>query len=472
MSRIAAIFLVLFLLAVPAISVSAQDNRPCQFVRGFATLRDLIGHGIVGACLENEHYNAAGDSVQQTTGGLLVWRKADNWTAFTDGYRTWINGPHGLQQRLNTERFPWEPDYAPGGGIATPTPTPVPPPTPTPRPTATPRPMIDPVLGRALQVMRRTETGASIYNMFAHTGASVVFGRTRTYAAEWHLSPARIVVSNTFRQESPEALAYLLIWPITWLYNYQDFVADSGSNPWGTCMLMEYISRRSGYWYWLEAFGVQRNPATDVEEYATNRMFEWAVLGSEDAQMAFSWLETSDREFCEQFGTPSQYVDPQLARAYRLAMFAGGGDGPNGLGVATAGVIMGTKVNVVFGNLPSSINGRFEGRRIVINQRLRNQDADVLAAVLIHETYHAAGYVDRGYAGWETAAECLQEEVDAFRLTARWWYDVHGRHGKRSPNSAERFRNAVMRAWINDDLKEWVLLSDSYQEQCLGGTVN
>ena len=83
-------------------SVAAAD---CQFVLGFKTLRDLIGHDNVGECLENEHHNATGDSVQQTTGGLLVWRKADNWTAFTDGYRTWINGPNGLVQRLNTERF-------------------------------------------------------------------------------------------------------------------------------------------------------------------------------------------------------------------------------------------------------------------------------------------------------------------------------------------------------------------------------
>ena len=93
----------------------------CQFVLGFATLRDLIGHDIVGDCLENERYAANGNSEQRTTGGLLVWRKSDNWTAFTDGYRTWINGPNGLVQRLNTERFEWEADYAPGGGIATPT---------------------------------------------------------------------------------------------------------------------------------------------------------------------------------------------------------------------------------------------------------------------------------------------------------------------------------------------------------------
>ena len=97
------------LFLVTASSISAAE---CQFVLGFSTLRDLIGHDIVGECLENEHHNATGDSVQQTTGGLLVWRKADNWTAFTDGYRTWINGPNGLEQRLNTELLAWEAEHA------------------------------------------------------------------------------------------------------------------------------------------------------------------------------------------------------------------------------------------------------------------------------------------------------------------------------------------------------------------------
>ena len=114
------------ILLLPA-SLAAAD---CQFVLGFKTLRDLIGHEKVGECLENEHHGPNGDALQRTTGGLLVWRKTDNWTAFTDGYRTWINGPNGLVQRLNTERFPWEHDYAPGGGIATPTPTPLPTPSP------------------------------------------------------------------------------------------------------------------------------------------------------------------------------------------------------------------------------------------------------------------------------------------------------------------------------------------------------
>ena len=59
--------------------------------------------------MENEHHNPEnGDGLQRTTTGLMVWRKADNWTAFTNGSRTWVNGPFGVMERANTERFDWE----------------------------------------------------------------------------------------------------------------------------------------------------------------------------------------------------------------------------------------------------------------------------------------------------------------------------------------------------------------------------
>jgi hypothetical protein len=95
---------------MPAAPAAAQN---CQFVLGFATLHNMIPQ-IVGNCIDNESHNPAnGDALQHTTGvnnagGLLVWRKADNFTAFTDGFRTWVNGPFGLQVRLNTQRFFWE----------------------------------------------------------------------------------------------------------------------------------------------------------------------------------------------------------------------------------------------------------------------------------------------------------------------------------------------------------------------------
>jgi len=100
--------------SLPA-AISAAAAPSCTFELGFAALQQLIPQQ-VGACQENETHNPTnGDGLQHSSGGLLVWRKADNWTAFTDGFHTWINGPRGLQQRLNTQRFSWEGDFgAPG----------------------------------------------------------------------------------------------------------------------------------------------------------------------------------------------------------------------------------------------------------------------------------------------------------------------------------------------------------------------
>lgn len=85
------------------------DPNACQFVLGFDTLHSALPNEI-GNCLDNQSFASNGDAQQHTTKGLLAWRKSDNWTAFTDGYHTWVNGPNGIQERLNTERFDFEHD--------------------------------------------------------------------------------------------------------------------------------------------------------------------------------------------------------------------------------------------------------------------------------------------------------------------------------------------------------------------------
>lgn len=101
---------VLLFMGLSPASAALAQAAPCRFQLGFATIAALIPQQ-VGQCTDNEGHNSTnGDALQHSTGGLLVWRKADNWTAFTDGYHSWINGPNGLQQRLNTERFSWEAD--------------------------------------------------------------------------------------------------------------------------------------------------------------------------------------------------------------------------------------------------------------------------------------------------------------------------------------------------------------------------
>ena len=84
----------------------AQD---CVFQSGFKALRDLIPE-VVGDCVENERHNPnTGYTLQPTTNGTLVWVKAHNWTAFTDGQRIWLIGAEGVEQPLDVEGpLPWE----------------------------------------------------------------------------------------------------------------------------------------------------------------------------------------------------------------------------------------------------------------------------------------------------------------------------------------------------------------------------
>jgi hypothetical protein len=116
--------LIALLLAMRPGAVGAQAG--CEFKLGFRALRDRIPDR-VGDCLENEWHNSAnGNTEQRTTahhgnGGLLVWRKADNWTAFTDGHHTWVAGPFGVQQRLNSgPLFDWEAPAAAQGSVPPP----------------------------------------------------------------------------------------------------------------------------------------------------------------------------------------------------------------------------------------------------------------------------------------------------------------------------------------------------------------
>lgn len=189
------------LAATIALLSNAAQAADCQFILGFATLKALIdeaeGPDKVGACLENQRFNPEnGDALQQTTGGLLVWRKADNWTAFTDGYRTWINGPYGLQTRLNTETFPWE-------AAPEPTPTPQISPTAVAVPTEAPKPV--PNYGE-WQFGERTDALTETVRKYMYAVAHTVQGRVED-------TPQLRIRCNVGEEDSTE----LLIWWRTYI---------------------------------------------------------------------------------------------------------------------------------------------------------------------------------------------------------------------------------------------------------------
>lgn len=84
------------------------ETAGCALLPAFASLIDAIGADVVGTCLDQPQVLDNGDSQQATSTGMFALRRDQNWVAFTDGYRTWLRGPQGVQQRLNTERFSWE----------------------------------------------------------------------------------------------------------------------------------------------------------------------------------------------------------------------------------------------------------------------------------------------------------------------------------------------------------------------------
>ena len=87
----------------------SADYADCEFVLGFQAFHSMVPD-TVGDCVDNEQHDPSdGMTRQLTTGGVLLWDKSSNWTGFTDGYRTWVSGPQGLQARLSIERFDWEP---------------------------------------------------------------------------------------------------------------------------------------------------------------------------------------------------------------------------------------------------------------------------------------------------------------------------------------------------------------------------
>jgi hypothetical protein len=120
--KVGALLAMATILAILPPAVLANAQAGCSFKLGFKTLHDQISE-VVGNCKEDEHFETStGNSLQATTGGLMVWRKADNWTVFTDGSTTWLNGPAGIVSRPNAgPMFDWESKVpvavaAPAGG--------------------------------------------------------------------------------------------------------------------------------------------------------------------------------------------------------------------------------------------------------------------------------------------------------------------------------------------------------------------
>jgi len=237
---------VTFLLASALQSPAPAEAAGCQFTLGFATLHRLIPM-IVGNCLTDEIHNPTnGDGLQMTTDGLLVWRKADNFTAFTNGIQTWVNGPFGLQVRSNNARFPWESDIAPSN--------------------------VDPSLSAAYRIAANSQFGNLIANVVAEripvrlvNLPANVFG---AFSIDPRTGQTRIDVSSSLASADPNDAASVLIHEATHAFDFThqpNFASSQG------CIQTELRARSNELSFWRDQFGPNgKQPTLNQFEKAVN----------------------------------------------------------------------------------------------------------------------------------------------------------------------------------------------------------
>ncbi len=105
-------------IALAAGSAPREGGAACALLPETAGLVADLEPRVIGRCAAAPTTSPNGDVTQTTTNGLVVIRRSDGRTAFTDGYRTWVDGSDGVQRRLNGERFDWE--AAKPGAVVTP----------------------------------------------------------------------------------------------------------------------------------------------------------------------------------------------------------------------------------------------------------------------------------------------------------------------------------------------------------------
>ena len=108
--------------------------------------------------------------------------------------------------------------------------------------------------------------------------------------------------------------------------------------------------------------------------------------------------------------------------------------------------------------------------RIVINESYQHEPLAALASVLAHEVHHSVSGLSYYWGKPSWAAECLKDEMLAFAWGAAAW-GLFRLGLDDFWTAGELLAEELYQAWQDGRLREYVLTSDGYQEQCLGGVL-
>ena len=126
------------------------------------------------------------------------------------------------------------------------------------------------------------------------------------------------------------------------------------------------------------------------------------------------------------------------------------------------------RTEIVWGNIPAG--GWFEAanNRIVIDlENYQHEPLAALASVLAHEVHHAVSGLSYHWGQPSWAAACLEDEMVAFAWGAAAW-ELFRPGLDDSWTAGELFAEELYQAWKDERLREYVLTSEGYQQQCLG----
>lgn len=441
------------LLAVATICGTLVGARPasaqaaCTFKLGFQAIASLIPD-IVGACLEDERFNLAnGNAEQRTTRGLLVWRKADNWTAFTNGATTWINGPDGLESRPNDERFAWENDPVGRPTISSGSPAPVPAPSaqPAPGPPSASEPMATPTSNGWATVVQVTTPDTLLVENAA--------GQRFAVSHIGILGPAE--TQPSWRERSTgEHARRLPAGSRVWLESHQGLADPPGVSMRHVLLngdpvrpVAADLVRAGTAWVYPHTVHAY------VESYA-DRQAE-AVIAHSGA-----WAETKTSAVFRPRGESHGGfpINPGLVKALQ-ALDA------NDRGHALLAFVNRFPVEIGLSETPERVVAYFHLRyyTVQVGEGALGAAPESIAAVLIHELTHTKQLMRRFL--YQDNMDCFAREVEAFEATAVYWQSVHGREGKKRPSHWLDYElNATLKQYQGHDIEDRV--ARAYEHQC------
>jgi hypothetical protein len=476
------------LLGLAVAPVTSAEPRP-EFKLGFKALADQVPD-VVGLPTENERWGSNGDSIQRTTNGLMAWRKADNWTAFTDGASTWINGPNGVESRLNDERFPWEAAASPTSepmpmNIADqPTVTATAAASPTPAPSSRsdwlPGPLAkqDSIIVGSIDSPKngdRVAPGFAISGWAADTKPDGSFRWDVRNFEVWADAPesagGKSLKINATRMARPD---------VTKArggsgFGYSGFTIpiptdglSTGTHTLWICVNTEY----SGWW--MKSVTVTVDPSLALPTVTPTPLPVYVPLKPTQTPVPIyqfsypspvptvvqriGYVTMDGKQYLTNNAWASNgFNDPYLLGALAYA-YNYGSEWRQFADAASA-----RRTTVRWGNLADGVSGAYYPRNntITISNALRTESTQVMAAVLAHEAFHAA------LVRVDDAGDCLQQEINAFRWEAYMWSQMPER---RSTTRIEKWEYELARTWRSSDSEmiALVLQAPGYQQECLG----